>query len=221
MATKKRNWIGITLLLLSIVAWGAFAYFLVKTITSATSLTNCFDVNCAGQGAEDTANYVPWVIGTAFAASILLTLAILAFRLRPASGGPKTWDEVSQMGGAVPAAAPQGWQSGASIPGYGPAVTQVTPTNFALPGAQTQAFAPPVAGTPQASIVSTKAVNSTAAGMEMQVDMDVTVPGQPPRRVSRQMTVPAGGLARVYPGAVLPATVNPANPDDVTLNLGG
>jgi len=218
MATKKRNWIGITLLVLSIAAWGAFAYFLVKTITSATSLTNCFEASCAGQGAQETANYVPWVVGTAFAASILLTLAILAFRLRPVSGGPKSWDEVAQMG-TPSSTAPPGWQSGAAIPGYGPAVTQVTPTNFALPGAGPESFSPPAAGTPQASIVSTRAVTSTAGGTQMQVDMDVTVPGQPPRRVSRQLTVPTGGLARVYPGAVLPVSINPSNPDDVTLNL--
>ena len=120
MATKKRNWIGITLLVLSIAAWGAFVYFLVKTITSATSAVNCFDASCAGNAAEESANYVPWLIGTAFAASILLTLAILAFRLRPAQGGPKSWDEVAQMGGAGAGAAPPGWQSSAAIPGYGP-----------------------------------------------------------------------------------------------------
>jgi hypothetical protein len=38
--------------------------------------------------------------------------------------------------------------------------------------------------------------------------------------VSKQITVPTGGLARLYTGAVVPVTVNPANPDDVTLNLG-
>ncbi|HEY7282349.1 MAG TPA: hypothetical protein VID47_12235 [Actinomycetota bacterium] len=216
---RKRNWLGISLLVLSIVAWGLFAYFLVKTITSATSLTNCFSADCAGQGAEETTSYVPWVIGTAFAASILLTLAILAFRLRPVQGGPTSWDQVAQMGPAAITAAPQSWTSGATVPGYGPSVNQVTPTNFALPGAA-PAYAPPAtAAAPQASIVATRPVNASAAGVEMQVDMDVTVPGQAPRRVSKQMTVPPGGLARLYPGAVIPVTVNPANPDDVTLNL--
>jgi hypothetical protein len=123
------------------------------------------------------------------------------------------------MGGG-PTAAPTGWQSGAAIPGYGPAVTQVSSTNFALPGQPPQTFAPAAAGGPQASIVSTQAMGATPAGMQMKVDMDVTVPGQPPRRVSRQLTVPTGGIARIYPGAVLPVTVNPANPDDVSLNLG-
>jgi len=219
---RKRNWLGIGLLVLSIVAWGLFAYFLIKTITSATSAVNCFDASCAGNNAEEAANYVPWLIGTAFGASILLTLAILAFRLRPSGGrGPTTWDEVAQMGGAMPgmATAPQGWQSQASIPGYGPAVTQVTPTNFALPGAM-PTYAPPAVGAPQASIVSTRTVTTTPGGIQMQVDMDVTVPGQAPRRVSKQLTVPPGGLARLYPGAVLPVAVNPSNPDDVTLNLG-
>jgi hypothetical protein len=215
---RKRNWLGISLLVLSIVAWGLFAYFLVKTITSATTLTNCFSADCAGQGAEQTTSYVPWLIGSAFGASILLTLAILAFRLRPVQGGPTSWDQVAQMGGAAPTS-PQSWTSGATIPGYGPSVNQVTPTNFGLPGAA-PTYAPPAAGAPQASIVATRPVNTTATGMSLQVDMDVTVPGQAPRRVSKQVTVPPGGLARLYPGAVLPVTVNPANPDDVTLNLG-
>ena len=217
---RKRNWLGISLLVLSIIAWGVFAYFLVKTITSATSITNCFTADCAGQGAQQSASYVPWVVGSAFAASILLTLAILAFRLRPVGGdGPTSWDQVAQMGGTGSATtAPQNWTSGATIPGYGPSVNQVTPTNFTLPGAP-PTYAAAAAG-PQASIVATRPGNATAAGMEMQVDMDVTVPGQPPRRVSKQLTVPPGGLARLYPGAVFPVTVNPANPDDVTLNLG-
>ncbi len=215
---RKRNWLGISLLVLSIVAWGLFAYFLVKTITSATSLTNCFSADCAGQDADQTTSYVPWLIGSAFGASILLTLAILAFRLRPVQGGPTSWDQVAQLGGQA-TAAPQSWTSGATIPGYGPSVNQVTATNFALPGA-VPTYAPPAAGMPRASIVATRPVNTTAAGMQMQVDMDVTLPGQAPRRVTKQIIVPAGGLARLYPGAVIPVTVNPANPDDVTLNLG-
>jgi hypothetical protein len=217
---RKRNYLGITLLVLSIVAWGFFAYFLVKTITSATSAANCFDVSCAGQGAEDAASYTGWLIGTAFGASILLTLAILAFRLRPVQGGPTSWDQVAQMGSPPGvAAAPTGWESQATIPGYGPAVTQVTPTNFALPGAAPPSFSPQVAGGPQASIVATRPGTATATGMELQVDMDVTVPGQAPRRLTKQMTVPPGALARLYPGAVFPVSVDPSNPDDVTFSF--
>ncbi len=218
----KRKTIGILLIVLDVIAWGVFGYFLVKTITSATSITSCFDASCAGQGAEEAGSYVPWVVGSAFAASILLTLAILWFRLRPTSGGPKSWDEVAQMGGASGmASAPPGWQSSAAIPGYGPAVTQVSSADFALPGAGPM-WSPTATAGAQAAIVATRTVNSTPTGMEMQIDMDVTAsPGQPPRRVTKQMTVPPGSLARLYPGAVVPVTVNPGDPNDVTPMLSG
>jgi hypothetical protein len=219
MAGKRSKTIGIFLIVLDVIAWGAFAYFLVKTITTATKVTSCFDASCAGQGAEDAASYVPWVIGTAFAASIILTLAILWFRLRPAAAGPKSWDEVAQMGGTA-ATAPQGWQSSAAIPGYGPAVTQVSSADFALPG-QGPTWSPTVTTAAQASIVATRTVNSTPTGMEMQIDMDVMAPGQATRRVTKQMTVPPGSLARLYPGAVVPVMVNPGDPGDVTPMLSG
>jgi hypothetical protein len=205
---RKRNGLGIALLVLDVVAWGVFGYFLVKTITAGTSLTNCFSADCAGQGAEKTASYIPWVIGSAFAATILLAAAILVFRLRTGPAGPTSWDQVAQMGGAT-AAAPQSW----------PAPTP-TVTNFQLPTAG-PTWAPPPAGGPQAAIVAARTLASTPAGMQMELDMDVTVPGQPPRRVTKQLTVPPGGLARLYAGAVVPVTVNPADPSDVTVVLGG
>ena len=214
---RKRNTLGIVLLVLDIAAWAVFGYFLVKTITSATSLTNCFSTECAGK-AEDTGHYVPWVVASAFAATILLAGAILAFRLRRGSGGPTTWDQVAQMGAPGMGSTPSGWpQAGPVAAPYGGPT--VLPTAFTLPGAA-PTWAPPAAGTAQATIVATRAVNSTPTGMEMQVDMDVMIPGQAPRRVSKHMAVPPGGLARLYPGAVLPVSVNPSNPEDVTLNLG-
>ena len=219
MAERKRNWLGVTLLVADIVVWGVFGYFLVKTITAGTSLTNCFDAECAGQGAEETASYVPWLIGAGFAASILLTCAILAFRLRRTTSGPKTWDEVAQLGGAASAAAPPGWTSQATIPGYGPSVTQVSPGEFGLPGAA-PTWSPSQAGAAQAAIVATRTLGSSPGGMQMEIDVDVPVPGQAPRRVTKQLTVPAGGLARLYPGATVPVIVNPADPSDVTLDLG-
>jgi hypothetical protein len=218
MAERKRNWLGISLLVLDLVAWAVFGYFLVKTITAGTSVTNCFSADCAGQGAEEAASYVPWVIGAAFAAAMLLTVAILAFRLRRSTEGPKSWDEVARMSSQT-STAPAGWTSGASIPGYGPAVTQVAPGEFALPGAGPTWSAAPAGGAP-ASVVATRTLGSTPSGMQMEVDLDVAVPGQAPRRVTKQLTVPPGGLARLYPGATVPVTVNPADPSDVTVHLG-
>jgi hypothetical protein len=209
----RRKGIGIVLIVLDVVAWGAFAYFLIKIITSATSITSCNDASCAGQGAEDAANYVPWIIGTAFAASIILTLLILWYRMQPSAGGPTSWDQVAQMSTGAPSTA-----AGNVWPAAGPTVS---PTSFALPGAGPTWSPTMTTGGAQASIVATRTVNSTPAGTEMQIDMDVTVPGQAPRRVTKQMTVPPGSLARLYTGAVVPVTVNPGDPNDVTPMLGG
>ncbi len=211
MANKRKS-IGILLIVLDVIAWGVFGYFLIKIITSATSITSCAEASCAGQGAEEAANYVPWVIASAFAASIILTLMILWFRMRPSVGGPKTWEEVAQMSPQM-SSGQTAWTGGAT-PG-------VSPASFALPGAG-PTWSPTVApGAAQAAIVATRTVNSTPTGMEMQIDMDVTAPGQAPRRVTKQMTVPPGGLARLYPGAVVPVSINPGDPNDVTPMLGG
>jgi len=207
MSGGTRKTVGIFLIVLDVLAWGAFAYFLIKVITSATSITSCTDASCAGQGATEAATYTPWLIGTAFAAAIILTLAILWFRLQPSAGGPTSWDEVARMSGDA-SAAPT-WSTAPAV----------SPTNFALPGAA-PTWSPAAVGGAQASIVATRTVNSTPTGMEMDIDMDVSSPGQMPRRVSKRMTVPPGSLARLYPGAVVPVTVNPGNPNDVTPILG-
>jgi hypothetical protein len=202
---KKRNGLGIALVVLDVAAWGVFGYFLFKTIVAGTSITSCTSADCAGQGAEQAANYVPWVIGSAFAASILLTAAILVFRLRTGAGGPTSWDQVAQMSGGMTG---QSWPS-----------TPPTVSNFQLPTAG-PTWGPPQPGSAQASVVAARTLASTPTGMQMEVDLDVTVPGQAPRRVTKQLTVPPGGLARLYPGAVVAVSVNPANPADVTINLG-
>ena len=210
MATRKKS-ISIALIVLTVAAWGAFAYFLIKTITSATKATSCFSADCAGIGAQEAANYVPWVIGTAFAGSILLTLLILYNRLSPSAGGPTSWDQVAQMatGATTPAT---GW------PATG--APTVSPSNFALPGAG-PTWSPTVGvGGPQAAVVATRTVSSSATGTEVQIDMDVTVPGQPTRRVTKQMVVPPASMTRLYTGATVPVTVNPSDPNDVTPLLG-
>jgi len=217
---RRRNVLGIVLLVLDVVAWGVFAYFLVKTITTATSLTNCISDRCTTT-AQTAADYVPWVVGSAFTASILLTGAILAFRLRGGGpSGPASWDEVARMGAGAAAA---GWNqpTAAGGPQWSPSVAT---TDFALPQAGPVAGWPVAAptGGPQASIVATRTVSSLpGGGMLLDVDMDVSsASNQPPRRITKQLTLPPGGMSRLYVGARIPVRVDPSNPSDVIVDVG-
>jgi hypothetical protein len=220
----RRNPLGIVLLVLDVVAWAVFGFFLVKTITTATSLTTCTVSGCTTT-AQSAADYVPWVVGAAFTASILLTAAILAFRMRGTRSGPTSWDEVARMGagGATaggwnqPGTPTPGWTTSPGTPGPGWSPT-VAATEFALPQAGPPPSRPdPTA--PHATIVATRPKGLPDGRMILDVDMDVIAPGQPPRRVTKQVTAPMGGLARLYSGATVPVRLDPANPSDVTLVL--
>jgi hypothetical protein len=221
---KRRNGLGITLAVLDVAAWGVFGYFLLRTITTSFSITHCALNDCASTG-QRAASFVPWVIGSAFVASILLTGAIFAFRMRTDTTGPATWDEVARAGGGAQSA----WGAGGGAPtwdataGTGLDATG-SPAEFTLPmpGAQGPMPWAATAGgtTTHASILATRAVGTVPGGMSMEIDMDVAVPNQPPRRLTKQMVVPITAMARLYPGATLPASVNPSNPFDVALDLG-
>jgi hypothetical protein len=231
---RRRNALGIALIVVDVAAWGVFAFFLVKTITTATSLTSCATSDCTST-AQTAADYVPWVVGSAFAASILLTGAILAFRMRGAPSGPSSWDQGARRRGGVPAtgwathatgwdpatgSVGSGWSPGmgAAAPGYG---STVAATEFALPQVGPTAGAPVATG-PQASIVATRTVGSAPDGaMILDVDMDVATPNQAHRRLTKRLTVPLGAQARLYPGAKVPVRVDPANPADVVVDVGG
>ncbi|MFL5798462.1 MAG: hypothetical protein ACJ77A_11090 [Actinomycetota bacterium] len=217
---RRRNVLGIVLLVLDVAAWAVFAYFLVKTITTATSLTGCISDGCTAT-AKTAADYVPWVVGSAFAASMLLTGAILAFKMRSTGpSGPSSWDEVARMGAGAGA---DGWNQPATAGGPQWSPTVAT-TEFALPQAAPVAGGPRAApsGGPQASIVATRTVTSLpGGGMVLDVDMDVSSPAnQPPRRITKQLTLPPGGMARMYVGARIPVRMDPANPADVIVDVG-
>ena len=49
----------------------------------------------------------------------------------------------------------------------------------------------------------------------MTMELDLEVPGQSPRRVSRRLIVSDFAAPLMQPGLVLPVYVNPQNPDDI------
>ena len=49
----------------------------------------------------------------------------------------------------------------------------------------------------------------------MTLVLDLEVPGQPPRRVSRRLIVSNFAAHLMQPGLVLPVYVNPQDPDDI------
>ena len=49
----------------------------------------------------------------------------------------------------------------------------------------------------------------------MKLELDLEVPGQPPRRVTRKLIISDFAAHLMEPGLVLPVYVNPQDPDDI------
>lgn len=51
----------------------------------------------------------------------------------------------------------------------------------------------------------------------MKLKLDLDVPGQPSRQISKRETMPVFAATRMQPGVVLPVYANPQDPDDLIL----
>ena len=84
--------------------------------------------------------------------------------------------------------------------------------------AQQTGAADPAAVMGQAQVL---AVRDTGARINMnpsvQLDLLVTLPGQPPYPVSTGMVLSVGDVGRLTAGAIVPVRVNPATPEQVHL----
>ena len=52
----------------------------------------------------------------------------------------------------------------------------------------------------------------------LPVKLLVNLPGQPPRPMTPTLVVPTGQMPRLVPGATLPVTITPSNPQTVAIN---